>query len=214
MLSHSGVQGNLRTLKIYITADLSDLQQNIARIMGEEVDFARRCGERVLVREASIQPAPPASSLMLRLHYERWTCSGGLEQSVSTEIAESDGVAEIRLVPAVDKGNVFKLVPQFQHIEASGMMADALRTGNLGADLLQETADVVRAAAEASADFKVTLPAVIESGAMLQKAEFQDIGAGSFTLLFEGEVQISGQQANLLASQLNQALSAQGSAGK
>jgi hypothetical protein len=201
-------------LKIFVTADLSDLQQNIARIMSEEVNFARSCGERLSVREASIMPAPPTSSLVLTLHYERWTCSGGFGQSGSTELAESDGVVEIKLTPTVEKENAFKLVPTFHRIEASGMMADALRSGNLGADLLQKTAGTVRAAVEASADFKVTLPAAIESGATLQKAGFQDIGAGPFSLLLEGEVQVSNEQANLLASQLNQALSGQGSAGK
>ncbi len=214
MLSQSGVQGNLRTLRIFVTADLSDLQQNIARIMSEEVNFARSCGERFSVREASIMPVPPTSSLVLTLHYERWTCSGGFGQSNSTELAESDGVVEIKLTPTVEKANAFKLVPTFHRIEASGMMADALRSGDLGSDLLQKTAGTVRAAVEASADFKVTLPAAIESGASLQKAGFQDIGAGPFSLLLEGEVQISNDQANLLASQLNQALSNAGNAGK
>lgn len=213
MLSQSGTQGNLRTLKIYVTANLSDLQQNIAQIMSEEVNFARSCGERVSVREASIMPAPPASSLVVRLHYERWSCAG-LGQLGSTEIAESDGTVEIKMTPEVDKTNVFKLAPEFERVEASGMMADALRSGDLGADLLQKAANLVRAAVEASADFKVTLPAVIESGATLQKAEFQDIGAGPFSLLLEGEVQVSNDQANLLASQLNQALTNAGNAGK
>jgi hypothetical protein len=118
------------------------------------------------------------------------------------------------MTPEVDKTNVFKLAPEFERVEASGMMADALRSGDLGADLLQKAANLVRAAVEASADFKVTLPAVIESGATLQKAEFQDIGAGPFSLLLEGEVQVSNDQANLLASQLNQALTNAGNAGK
>lgn len=213
VLSQSEMQGPQRTLKIYVTANLSDLQQNIAQILGDEVNAARTCGERVWVREASVMPAPPASSLVARLHYERWSCAG-FGTSSSTELAESDGVVEIKMTPAVGLANVVKIVPQFERIEASGMLGDALRSGDLGTDLLRKAANLVSTAVQTSADFKITLPAAIESGATLQRAAFQDIGAGPFSLLLEGEVQVSNEQANLLASQLNQALSAPGSAGK
>lgn len=214
MLSQSGVEGDLRTLKIYVTADLSDLQQNLQPIIARRLQEGNTCGQRLAVREATIMPEPPASSLVLRLHFERWSCSRLLGQSGSTEIAETDGTVEILLTPAIDQSKLLSLVPKFKRIDASGMLADALRNGDLGTDLLNNAAESVRSAVQASADFKAALPAAVEGGATMERATFQDVGAGPFSLLLEGQVQISNQQAGLLASQLNDALSADGNTAK
>lgn len=45
---------------------------------------------------------------------------------------------------------------------------------------------------------------------MIQSAKFQDAGISSLSVVLEGQVEISNQQADLLASELNQALSAPG----
>jgi hypothetical protein len=211
MLSQSAVEGDLRTLKIYLTADLSELQQNIQPIVAARLQAGNTCGHRLAIREATIMPAPPASSLVLRLHYERWSCFG---QSSATEIAEADGSVEIELTPTVEPLKPFSLVPKFKRIDATGMLADELRNGDLGTNLLTNAAESVSAAVQASADFKAALPAAVGSGATLQRAAFQDVGAGPFSLLLEGQVQVSRRQTESLASQLNEALSAEGNAAK
>jgi hypothetical protein len=54
----------------------------------------------------------------------------------------------------------------------------------------------------------------VQNYATIQSAKFQDAGVGSLSVVVGGQVQVSNEQANQLASQLNRALSAQGSAGR
>jgi hypothetical protein len=63
-------------------------------------------------------------------------------------------------------------------------------------------------------DFKTALPPAVQNYVTIQSAKFQDAGVGSLSVVVGGQVQVSNEQANQLASQLNQALSAQGSAGR
>jgi hypothetical protein len=52
----------------------------------------------------------------------------------------------------------------------------------------------------------------VQNSAVIQTVRFQDTGVGGLSLVMDGQLEISNAQANLLASQLNQALSAQGTA--
>jgi hypothetical protein len=183
---------------------LSDLQHSVTEVVSAEFSQASPCGERLAVQRATILPAPPASSLILQLHFERWSCS-----RVSTELAEGDGSVELRLTPSVDK-SVLNLTAEFKRIDATGMMAQELHSGDLGDDLRGKVAKTILSAVQAGADFKATLPGTVQ-GAILQSAHFEDSGGGSLRLVLQGQVQISNQQVNVLASQLNQALSPSGS---
>jgi hypothetical protein len=49
----------------------------------------------------------------------------------------------------------------------------------------------------------------VQNSATLQSAKFRDLGVGGLSVVLEGQVEISNEQANQLASQLNQTLSAQ-----
>ena len=84
------------------------------------------------------------------------------------------------------------------------------RSGSLGEDLRDTVAKCVLAAAQSASDFKVILPPAVQNSPVLQVARFQDAGVGVLTVVLGGQLQISSEQADLLASQLNQALSAQG----
>jgi hypothetical protein len=203
-LSQTAAQGDLRTFQLESAIDLSDLQHNVTEVVSAEFSQASACGERLAVQRATILPAPPASSLILQLHFERWSCS-----RVSTELAEGDGSVELRLTPSVDK-SVLNLTAEFKRIDATGMMAQELHSGDLGDDLRGKVAKTILSAVQAGADFKATLPGTIQ-GAILQSAHFEDSGGGSLRLVLQGQVQISNQQVNVLASQLNQALSPSGS---
>lgn len=155
-------------------------------------------------------PSTPASRVIVRLHFERWTCSRAFGQQTSNELAEGDGTIEIKLTAAVEKPNTLKIVASFGRIDATGMMGDALRSGSLGEQLRDAVAQSVLSAAQAGSDFKITLPPAVQNSATLQSARFQDAGVGALSLLLDGQMEISNEQADLLASQLNQALSAQG----
>jgi hypothetical protein len=205
-LSQVAVEGSRRTFKFDLVADLSDLQQSITELLRVQLDRANRCGERVAVRQAMLSPSPPATLVAVQLHLERWTCTQMVGRVVANELAESDASIEIRLTPGVEKSNTLELTSEFGRIEASGMMADALRSGDLGNDLRDKVTQSILSALRAGADFKRTLPPVLQSGAVIQSAKFQD-AAGTLRVVLEGQIQISSEQADLLASELNQALS-------
>lgn len=205
-LSQVAVEGSQHTFKLDLVADLSDLQQNITELLRGQLDRANRCGERVAVRQAILTPSAPATVVSVQLHLERWTCTQMSGRVSANELAESDGSIEIRLTPVVEKSNALTLTSEFGRIQASGMMADALRSGDLGNELRDKVTQSILSALRAGADFKTTLPPVLQSGALIQRARFED-AAGILRGVLEGQIQISSEQADLLASQLNQALS-------
>ena len=155
-------------------------------------------------------PSAPAGLLVLQLHFERWTCAGSLGQQAATELAEGDGSVEVKLAASVERPNALKVVATFGRINASGMMAEALRSGSLGDDVRATIAHSVLSAAQSASDFNVALPPAVRNSALIQGASFQDVGAGNLSLVLNGQLEMTNQQADSLASQLNQALSAQG----
>jgi hypothetical protein len=220
VLSQIAGQGAQRTFQLVLVADLSQMQQNITDLMRRQLETSATCGERLAVRQASLTPAAPASVLTLWLHYERWICTGG--PRTATELAEGDGKAEFKLTttlgqpstgqPTLDPPNTLKVTAAFSRIDASGMFGEALRSGSLGDDLRDQVAQSVQSAARTASDFKIALPPAIQNSANLQTAKFQDQGVGGLIVVLEGRIDLSNDQTEQLATQLNQALSAQGTA--
>jgi hypothetical protein len=209
-LSQIAAQGSQRTFKLELTADLSDLQQKITELLQAQLDKFETCGQRVAIRQAMLTPATPASLLIVQLHFERWICTRSLGQQVSNELAEGDGTVEIKLTPAVEKQNTLKLVAAFGRIDATGMLQESLRSGTLGEDLRDQATQSVLAAALAASDFKTALPPALQNSAVIESAKFRDAGVGGLSIVLDGQIEISNQQADELASQMNQTLSAQG----
>ena len=212
-LSQVSAENGQRSFKLALMADLSDLQQNITELLRAQLDSSGLCGQRLAIRDARLTPASPAGLLFVRLHFERWTCTRAMGQQSATELAEGDGTVEIKLIPAVDS-NSLKLSSEFKRIDASGMLGESLRSGSLGDDLRAAAIQSVLAAMRAGTDLKIALPPAVQNFATIQTAKFQDVGVGGLTVVLAGQVQISNEQANQLAAQLNQALSAQGTTGK
>ena len=207
-LSQTAAENGQRTFKLTRIADLSELQQNITELLSAQLNSSQMCGERVAIKQARLTPSAPASLLVMRLHFERWTCSRIAGQQSANELAEDDGTVEVKLTPGIDKSEL-KLASEFGHIDATAMLADSLRSGSLGEDLRDKITQLLLTAMRAGADFK-TLPPAVQNSATIQTARFVDAGAGVLRVALGGQVQISNEQADQLASQLNQALSAQG----
>ncbi len=206
-LSQIAAQGGQRTFQLELVADLSQMQQNITDLMRAKLETSAPCGEHVAVRQASLTPSAPASVLTMWLHYERWICTGG--PRTATELAEGDGKAEFKLTTTLDPPNTLRVSAAFTRIDASGMFGEALRSGSLGDDLRDQVAQSVQSAAHTASDFKIALPPAIQNSATLQTAKFQDQGVGGLIVVLEGRIELSNEQTAQLASQLNQALSAQ-----
>jgi hypothetical protein len=210
-LSQTDAQGETRSFVLNRTVDLTDLQQNLTQIMNSQFAPTQNCGERLAVRHASVMTAPPASSMILQLHFERWSCSRLFGQGAGEELAEGDGTVEMRLTPTVEDSQLH-IHPEFKRIDATGMMADALRSGDLGEDLRAKAAQTLLLALAAGADVKATLPKALQGPMSYEAARFQDTGSGGLKVALESKVKLSNDQVNALANQLNQTLSAQGSA--
>jgi hypothetical protein len=214
VLSQIAAQGDQRTFKLEMIADLSDLQQNITDLLRAQIETSPACGERLGIRRSRLTPADPASLLVLWLHYERWICNGTSGREASTELAEGDGTVEIKLTASVEKPNTLKVSAAFGRIDATGMFGDALRSGSLGDDLKDQVAQSMLSAARAGLDFKTTLPPALQNSTEIQSAKFQDVGVGGLIVVLQGQIDLSNQQSDQLASQLNQALSAQGTTAR
>lgn len=209
-LEQIGMHGAQRTFTLHLAADLSDLQQNITELLRSDLDASESCGQRLAILRATLTPSAPASLVVVQFHFERWTCSRMFGQQTSNELAEGDGTVEIKLTAVVEPPNTLKIVAALGRIDAAGMVGESLRSGSLGEDLRDKVAQSVRSAAQTSADFKITLPPAVQDLAVLQSATFQDAGVGTLILRLDGQVEISNAQADLLAGQLNQAVTAKG----
>ena len=209
-LSQTSVEGNQRTFQIETSVDLSELQQNLTEILNAEF-HSTGCGARLTVNRASLMAANPASSLQLRVHYERWSCMRIAGQTSMTELAESDGTVEIKLTPTLGDGNALRLASEFKRIDSTGAMADDLRNGDLGDTVRDKISAAILQAVMAGADFKSTLPGALQTGVTLQNARFQDRSGSGLRAVLQGQIRLSNEQVSLLATQLNQTLSAQGS---
>lgn len=212
ILSETATDAGKRSFRLEIMDDLTDLQQNITEVLSAVVNSDNDCGERLSVRHATLMPAVPAGSLSLQLHYERWACLRIAGQTAPTELAENDGEVEIRLLPAISQSGL-QLKADFGRIGPSGMMADSLRNGDLGASLRDKVSQAILSAMRSADDFKTALPLALE-GSKLETARFEDGGAGDLTLMLQGQSQLSQDQAKSLADQLNQALAAAGAAAR
>lgn len=209
-LSQTAAEGSQRTFRLELLADLSDLQSSITELLRAQFDQSNTCRERVTIRQAMLVPSTPASVLTVQLHFERWVCSPTSGPITESELAEGDGAVNIKLSSAGDPSNPLKLAAEFQRIDAGGMLGEALRSGDLGDNLRAKVTQSVLCVVKAAADFKAALPPAVQGSAVLQSMRFQDSGVGRMNSVLTGQVQISNEQANLLASQLNQTLSAQG----
>jgi len=192
---------NLFSLKL--TADLSDVQHNITAILRDKLTRSPRCGERLEIRQATLTPLAPASLVVARVHFERWVCPPGRESPM--EVAGGDGTIEVKLTPSVEQKAGLGLISEITRVDAERFLRDMLRSGDLGDTLREQIAAAVLSAMQKGTDLKATLPPAAQPSATLQKAQFQDAGAGQLSLVLEGQLQFSEEQTQQFAAQLKPA---------
>ncbi len=183
------------TLKL--SADLSDLQQDITGVLRARLDKAERCGERIEIRRAALTPLRSTSLVIVELHFERWSCRGGGQPA---EMAEGNGTIEVKLTPSVIDGTL-RLAPEIARVDATGLIGQLLRSGSPGETLRDEIMEALLFAIRQGVDFNTMLPAAARGNATLHGAQFQ--GAGSRLLvLLDGEIRLSNGQAASLIEEL------------
>ena len=199
-ISRMAAQAGQNSYAVKLTEDISDLQQNITEVLRAQLDKAERCGERVAIQNATLNPMPPASLVSVQLHFERWSCFGGQ----NNEMAESDGSLEVKLTPEVAADGTLRLAPAVGRIDAQGLLGESLRSGSLGDELRDKIAESILSTVRQGGNFKVILPPAARNSATLRHTQFQSTGAGALTVVLEGEIKVSDDQATALASELKE----------
>jgi len=192
--------GGQNTFKLDLIADLADLQQDLTALLGSQLNRSERCGEHVEIHDATLTSSEPASIAAVQLHFERWSCFGG----IVAEMAEGSGTVEVKLNLAVGKDGELRVEPKIARIEAEGLVGDLLRSGSLGDSLREKLGAALLAAARAGTDFKTILPAAAVGNVAVDEAEFQGTGAGRVIMVVHGEIRVSGEKAAALIGELKQ----------
>jgi hypothetical protein len=198
VISNGVAAGGQNTFHLELAADLSDLQQNITEVLHSQLDKAERCGERIVVQGANFTPSEPASVVLVQLHFERWTCLG----RETNEMAEGNGAFEVKLTLSVGNDGALRLTPEIGRVDAQGLIGDLLRSGSPGETLRDKIADSILSAVRQGGDFNATLPPAARGNATLHGARFQGTGSGKLSVVLDGEIRVSNEQAVSLTSEL------------
>ena len=185
--------------RLALTADLSDLQQNITTLLSSQLNRSEKCGDRLTIEHATLTPSAPLALLKANLHYEKWGCAKVLGRDVAKRLVGGEGDVDVRLTAAVEANRRIRLQTEIGEIHADGSLGEALRSGSLG-PALRDKIRTALAAAMDKANLEASIPAELQPVAAIQGAQFTD-GAGRLCLNLTGEVRTSAQQLKALVDQ-------------
>jgi hypothetical protein len=196
-------------LKLEMTADLSEFQQNMTALLRSQLDKDDRCGDRIAVQNASLTPVEPSIRAAVQLHYERYACLKVFGKQKAQRVVQGNGAIQLKLTPTVEEKKTLRLTPAVESIQADGSLGELLRSGSLGATLRQKITNALLSAMQKGTDRNLTLPPAVQNIAAIDEAAFRDNGSGGLALVLGGEVRISEQQVQLVKSQLKERLAGQ-----
>ena len=185
--------------RLALTADLSDLQQNITTVLSSQLNRAEKCGDRLTIQRATLTPNAPLALLTANLHYEKWACAKVFGRDVVKRLVGGDGAVDVRLTPAIEANSTIRLQSDVGEIRADGSLGEALRSGSLG-PAARDKIRAVLATAMDKANLEASIPSELQPVASIQGVQFAD-GAGRLCLNVSGEVRISAQQLRALIDQ-------------
>jgi hypothetical protein len=210
VISQVAAERGENVFRLELIADLSDLQQNITQVLRSQLDRSDRCGERIAIQNATLTPLAPASLVVARLHFERWSCIKVFGKERPNKLVGGNGTLEVKFTPAVEEDSTLRLVPEVGRIEAEGPLGELLRSGSIGTALREKITKALLSAMQKGTNFKATLPPVAQDYAKILNAQFRDGGTGNLDVVLDGEIRISNEQIKLLGNQLKERLSSQG----
>lgn len=195
----------MNILNLQLSADLSDLQQNMTDVLSSELDKDDHCGDRIAVQHATLTPLPPASLAVVQLHYERWGCAKVFGKEQAKKLVAGNAVMQLKLTPAIEEDNTeLRLVPEVGPIEADGSLGELLRSGTLGDMLREKIRKAILSALQKGTDLSATLPPAVQGYASLQTAEFRDAGSGRLVVFLAGQIRITNEQIEALSKQVKE----------
>jgi hypothetical protein len=195
----------LNILNLQLTADLSDLQQNLTELLSAELDKDDHCGDRIAIQHATLTPAEPASLATVQLHYERWACAKVFGKQEAKRVVGGNAVMQMTLTPAIEQDSTeLRLVPEVGPIQADGSLGELLRSGTLGDMLREKIRNAILNALQKGTDLSATLPPAVQGYAKIKDARFRDASSGRLAVLLDGEIQISNEQIQALSKQVKE----------
>ena len=198
VISGGASQREKNTFRLELTADLSDLQQNIAQVLSAQLDKADRCGEQIAIQNATLTSSTPASVALVQVHYERWACFG----RTTNEMVEGNGTIEVKLIPGVGEDGALRLVASIGRVDAQGLVGELLRSGTLGEFVRDRITESLLATVRPVSDYKALLPPVAQGNVTLHRAQFQETGPGRLSIVLNGDIQVSSDKVTSLTSEL------------
>ena len=200
----------LNILNLELTADLSDLQQNLTGLLSSELDKDDQCGDRITIQQATLTPLEPASLAVVHLHYERWGCAKVFGKQQSKRLVGGNAVMQMKLTPAVEDDNTeLRLVPEVGAIEADGSLGELLRSGSLGEMLREKIRKQILSALQKGTNLGATLPPAAQGYVKIKNAQFKDAGSGRLVVILDGELQITNEQIQALSKQVKERVASQ-----
>ncbi len=190
-------------LKLELTADLSELQQNVTDLLSGALDKNDPCGDRIAIQQATLTPVEPAMLAEVQLHYERWVCAKIFGKKEVKKLIGGNAAMQLKLTPAVEEnGTQLRFVPEVGPIQADGSLGELLRTGNAGEMMRDKIQSSLLFALQKGADLGAILPPAIREHARVQDVRFKDAGAGRLVVVLNGEFQVTNEELQSLSKQL------------
>lgn len=186
-IARVALPGVQNTFRVEITANLSDLQQNLTAVLRTQINRSDPCGEQITIQTAALTPSAPTSSVLAQLHYERWACFGG--RGNANEMAEGNGSMEVTLTPMIAEDGALSISPVISRIDAEGLVGELLHSGTLGETVRDKIAEAVLSAVRQGSNYKAVLPPAAQGYLKLQRAQFQGMGAGELSIVLDGSMQ-------------------------
>jgi hypothetical protein len=195
----------LNILNLQLTADLSDLQQNMTQVLAAELDKDDRCGDRITIQHATLTPAEPASLAVVQLHYERWACAKVFGKQEAKRVVGGNAMMQMKLTPAVEDDNTeLRLVPEVGPIQADGSLGELLRSGALGDMLQEKIRKAILSALQKGTDLGTALPPAVQGYVKIKDARFKEAGSGGLLVFLDGEIRITNEQIEALSKQVKE----------
>lgn len=190
------IWGSVSPAHLSATVDLGDFQDHLTPILAAQLNRSDKCGERLSVENAVL--APPGL-LTANVHFERFACAKALGKEITKRLVGGNAVVEVNLAPSVVE-NHLAMTAEVRKIDADGSLGEALRSGSFGDSIRQKIAAGIESSIRKSADLKSALPAGMEQVVTLTAARFTEGGSGRLWLTLEGNLHLSPEQFQGLAS--------------
>jgi hypothetical protein len=166
------VEPAANTLHIRIQTGLGDLQRNLTPILAAAANRDERCGERLAVRSAALDPDAPAANLSAVVHVERWVCGKAFGTEVKKRLVNGDATLHVRLTPEVVESRSVRLAAEVVSIDAEGELGEMLRSPALGGSLREKIRGSVESALQKALDFHRDLPPPLQDLVAIRDARF------------------------------------------